>query len=229
MPSPRPTPFQLVFGDSASTVFPEIRSALSQAGTDPRDRDAFLMVRETVTLLHRLRPEEGLGEGIDQLAALIHHSYLCWAAGCPTVELPSEHLADLLGTEPREAEDGEELPAGYVQLPERRIWADVVPGTPPEPLDGCFVHAAPGERSIRVLGIFGLHRERAGFSVVEVAGNRPVGLARGDGSELFSPMLPGGAVAGLFSLAGEEELLELGWRARAWLAPTAVRVSRWRA
>lgn len=229
MSSPRPTPYDLVFGDTTGSIFPDIKAALSQSATEPRDRDAFLMVREVVTLLRELRPEEGLGEAIDQLAALVHHLYLFWDAGCPVVELPTEHLGDLLGTSPPDAEGHQEPPAYYVQLPERRIWAQAVTGVPPEPLDGCFVHASPEGTSLRVLGVLGLHRERAGFTVVEVAGTRPVTLVRPDGSELFSPTLPGGAAARLFSLAGGEELLELGWRTRTLLVPSSAEVSRWRA
>jgi hypothetical protein len=225
----RPTPFDLVFGDTAGRIFPDISTALSRSGTESRDRDAFLMVREVVTLLRELRPEEGLGEDIDQLAALVHHSYLFWAAGCPAVELSTEHLGDLLGSSPPGAEEHQEPAAYYVQLPERRIWAQAVIGVPPEPLDGCFVHASPEGTSLRVLAVFGLHRERAGFTVVEVAGARPVALVRPDGSELFSPTLPGGAAARLFSLAGGEELLELGWRTRTLLVPSSAEVSRWKA
>jgi hypothetical protein len=219
MPSPRPTPFDLVFGDTADQIFPDIRNALRRPDTEPRERDAFLMVREVVALLRDLRPEEGLGEGIDQLAALVHHSYLFWAAGCPSIELPSEHLGDLLAEPTPDPEEHQEPPAYYVQFPERRIWAETVTGVPPEPLDGCFVHAGPDERSLRVLGVFGLQRERSGFTVVEVAGPRLVALVRPDGSALFSSTLPGGTAAGLYSLAGGEELLELGWRLRelgAW-------------
>jgi hypothetical protein len=214
MPSPRPTPFDLVFADSAGTIFPDIQTGLSQSGTDPRNRDAFLMVREVVELLRELRPDEGLGEGIDQLVALVHHSYLFWAAGCASVELPSEHLADWLASSAPDIDEHHELPAYYAQLPERRIWAETVTGMPPEPLDGCFVHGLPGGDSLRILAVFGLQPERAGFTVVEVAGVRPVALLRTDGSALFSPTLPGGSAAGLFSLAGGEELLELGWRSR---------------
>jgi hypothetical protein len=228
MSSPRSTPFDLVFGDTALRIFSGISTALGQSGTEPRHRDAFLMVREVVTLLRELRPEEGLGEGIDQLAALVHHSYLFWAAGCPVVELPTEHLGDLLGSSLPDAEEHQEPPAYYVQLPERRIWAQAVSGVPPEPLDGCFVYASPEGTSLRVLGVLGLHRERAGFTVVEVAGPRPVALVRPDGSQLFSPTLPGGAAARLFSLAGGEEMLEHGWRTRTLLGPTSAEASRWR-
>jgi hypothetical protein len=229
MSTPRSTPFDLVFGDTARRIFPDISAALSRSRTEPRDRDAFLMVREVVTLMRELRPEEGLGEAIDQLAALVHHSFLFWAAGCLLVELPTEHLGDFLGTSPPDADQQQEPPAFYVQLPERRIWAQAVAEVPPEPLDGCFVHASPEGTSLKVLGVFGLHRERAGFTVVEVAGTRPVALARPDDSQLFSPTLPGGAAARLFSLTGGEELLELGWRSRTLLVPSSAEGSRWRA
>jgi hypothetical protein len=48
--------------------------------------------------------------------------------------------------------------------------------------------------------------------VAEVTGPRPTGLARADGSALYAPVLPGGDSAGLHSLVGTEELLELAWR-----------------
>jgi hypothetical protein len=80
-----------------------------------------------------------------------------------------------------------------------------------------------------VLGVFGLHRDRAGFSVVEVTGSRPGALVRADGSGLFSPTLPGGVAAGLFSLTGEVELLELGWRTRTEAAEPMVEAGRWKA
>jgi hypothetical protein len=205
----RPTPFDLVFRPASQEVFPEIRLALLKDGHNPRDRDRFLILREVVTLLRELRPEQGLGEGIDQLAALLHHAYLYWDAGEPTFEVPLHLLA-------RAPIRGEEHsihapPAYYSVMPEHRIWAEVIPGQPSEPLDGCFVHPSP-EGTLRVLGVFGIHSDRQGFSVVEAAGPRPVGLARADGSQLFEPTLPGGRAAGLYSISGMEELLELGWR-----------------
>jgi hypothetical protein len=96
-------------------------------------------------------------------------------------------------------------------------------------MDGCFVHGLPGSAELRVLGVFGIHPERAGFSVVEVTGPRPGALARLDGSDLFAPILPGGAAAKLFSVAGEEELLDLGWRTHDVATHAAVEGARWRA
>ena len=122
-------------------------------------------------------------------------------------------LADLLRSAPQVA--GLPATAYYAAVPEHRVWAQVIPEHPPEPLDGCFVHSAPVGSTLRVLAVFGVHPERQGFSVVEAVGTRPPLLMRADGTELFAPILTGGKAAGLFSLVGEEELLELGWRTAA--------------
>jgi hypothetical protein len=215
----RLTPFDLVFRPASQEVFPEIRLAFLNGGHNPRDRDRFLMLREVVTLLRELRPEQGLGEGIDQLAALLHHAYLYWDSDEPVFEVPPLLLTT--ASVPAEEHSVHTALAYYAVMPEHRIWAEVIPGQPSEPLDGCFVHSSL-DGTLRVLGVFGIHRDREGFSVVEAAGPRPAGLARVDGSQLFEPTLPGGRAAGLFSISGMEELLELGWRinqlggARSW-------------
>lgn len=226
MANPRPHPFDLLFSHTAS-VFHPIRDAIEQPGQEPRDRDRFLMVREVVQLLRELRPDEGLGEGIVQLAALVHHCYLYWDAGCNTHECEADQLTALLSA--RQPDEPPDLPPYYIRFPERRMWGQPIPAGPHEPLDGCFVYSWPGRNFLRVLGIFGIHRDRAGFSVVEVAGDRRDSLHREDGSDLFSATLPGGVAAGLFGISGEEELLELGWRTRTLAAETRVEAGRWRA
>jgi hypothetical protein len=210
----RPTPFDLVFARTAESVFPRIRAALERAGHDAADRDAFLLLPDVVSLLHDLRPEEGLGEGMDQLVALVHHAYLLWDAGVLTLPLTADRLATLLDAPAPASPAADEPPrAYYAQLQDRQVWARVVDDLPAEPMDGCFVHTSGSE--LRVLGIFGVRPEREGFSAVETAGPRPRALERPDGSPLFSPVLAGGQAAGLYSIVGGEELLELGWRTRA--------------
>ena len=209
----RPTPFELVFEPIADTRFPAIRDALAAAGHDPRDRDRFLMIKDVATLVRELRPEEGVGEGMDQLVAFVHHAFLLWNAGVPVLPITKEQLELLLDGADRDANGSDTPPAWYAQLPERRIWAQVLEESAHEPLDGCFVHEMP-DGALRVLGVFGLHADRAGFSVVETMGPRPRDLARPDGALLFDSVLPGGQAAGLHSLAGTDELLELGWRLR---------------
>jgi hypothetical protein len=184
------------------------------------------MDREVVTLLRDLRPDEGLGEAMDQMVALVHHAYLAWAAGGVTISVGREAAEELLA-KPAEAADSKDLPAYYAQFPERMIWAAVVEDEAPEPLDGIFVSQVPGG-DLRVLGIFGLRPERAGFSAVEATGGRAEGLAREDGSPLFDPTLPGGAAAGLRSIVGEAELLGLGWRTLSLAAGVETGGARWK-
>jgi hypothetical protein len=210
----RATPYEFALAPLAEERFPLIRSALAAGGRDPADRDAFLMDREAVVLLRELRPEEGLGERMDQLAALVHQGYLFWDAGRVAIDILPDRLPDLLGTGGEALEIAELPPAYYARFPERRVWAAVLEGQPPEPLDGFFASPA-NQHELRVLGIFGLHPDRMGFSVVEVAGRRPGALAREEGTPPFAPVLAGGAAAGLYSLVGAEELLELGWRTSA--------------
>jgi hypothetical protein len=211
----RPTPFDLVFTQIAETAFPTIRTALERAGQDPADRDAFLIVPEVVQLLHDLRPEEGLGEGMDQLVALVHHAYLLWNAGALVLPVSGERLAGMLEGPAGASPDPHEPPKAYYAqfLDQRQVWAQVIDGGVAEPMDGCFVHTSGDD--LRVLGIFGLRPDRNGFSAVETAGARPDVLERPDGTPLFSPALAGGEAAGLYSLVGAEELLELGWRTRS--------------
>ena len=210
--SPRPTPYDLVFAGMAEQRFPPIRAALEAAGRDARDRDAFLLTRPAAELVHDLRPDEPMGEGIDRLAAFVHHVYVFWDAGAQLLALDRPTLDRLLSPDP----GASPLPppaVPYVQLPERIIWAQPLEDEAFEPLDGWFGHLAP-DGALRALAVFGLHPDRMGFTVVEAIGARPHGLARPEGSPLFAPAMSGGNLAGLRSIIGPEELLELAWRAR---------------
>lgn len=209
-PADRVGPYALVLGTIAPERFPALREGIAAAGRDPRDRDAFLMVREVVELLRELEPEEGLGEGIATMAAFLHQSYLYWMDGERTVTIEVAALERALVCE---GPAGSPRPSSYIQLPPLRVWGIGVEGGPAEPLDGWFVSQS-GE-SLSVLAIFGIHPGRAGFTAVEVGGPRPGSLERADGSALFSAALPGAAQAGLASIVGAEELLELAWRLRS--------------
>lgn len=221
MPLPRPTPFDLVFADMAETRFPAIRDALNEMGHDPRDRDAFLMTRPAVEVLRELRPDEGLGDGMDQLVALAHHAFLYWLAGELAFGISSERLEESLSESGHEPGEVSPAMAWYAQFPERKVWAEVIEGATHEPLDGCFVHPLDGDR-LRVLGVFGVRGDRDGFSVVEAEGVHSPHLQRADGSALFAPVLPGAASAGLYAIMGSEELLELAWRTRPLAGVTAL-------
>jgi hypothetical protein len=222
----RPTPFALVFGTLAGERFPAIRDALARAGADPRDRDVFLLDGAVVQLLRDLRPDDGVGEAMDQLVAFVQHAYLWWSAGSLTLAAEGAGFERLVSADaaPPVPAEGDATLACYVELPLRKVWGKPVDTAPYEPLDGVSLHHAPGG-ALRVLGVFGLHEDRLALTVVEVAGARPAGLVRPDGTRLFAPALPGGDAAGLHTLVGAEELLELGWRARTLAAAGAAPVA----
>lgn len=209
----RPTPYELVFAGLAPDRFPALRDALSAAKADPTDRDAFLLTLPAMQLLRELRPDDTeAGSGVDELAALLHHAYLHWAGGCRTLAPTGEEMRRLL-THPAAAATVPAEPA-YLQLPGRLVWASLTPGGPWEPLDGCFSHAGP-DGELRVLGIFGMHPAREGFTAAEARGVPGSVEVRRDGSPLFSPALEGGKAAGLHAVVEPEELVELASRAIA--------------
>ncbi|MGE0353632.1 MAG: hypothetical protein AB7I33_01005 [Gemmatimonadales bacterium] len=209
----RVTPFSLAFQEIAATRFPQIRDSLASRSADARDRDAFLLDPAVVQLLREIVPDEGVGEAIDQHVALLHTAFLFWLDGERTVRLGRDSAHRLLtAAVPEDDAAGGVDATHYIQFPERLVWAELTEGAPHEPLDGLFA-ARPAPRDLRVLGVFGVHVDRVGFSIVEVLGAPPVGLQRENGTRLFAPVLPGGEVAKLFSLTGTEEVLELGTRA----------------
>jgi hypothetical protein len=206
----RETPFALVFGALAAERFPAIEQAVSAQGLAPDDRDGFLLLRDVVQLMRELRPDDGLGAGVGALAGLLHAAFLFWRAGERVVPLAEPEVDRLLAAPPPAREPVLWRSAGaYIQLPSLRVWGTPIPDAPPEPLDGWF---AGGGESLSVVAIFGLHPGRGGLTVAEAAGPPPGELRRPDGSPLFAATLPGGLAAGLASIQGEEELLELAWR-----------------
>jgi hypothetical protein len=214
-PGRRPTPFDAVFAPWAAEKFGALREALRSGDVAALDRDAFLMARPVIELIRDLRPGAGLGEAMDEFIALIHAAYLFWEEGQHVVQVDEAEFRRLVGEPPPgPGQQAGRLPSAlYVQYPQRRAWGAPVAGGPHEPLDGCFVVRIGG--TLHVVGIFGFHPGRDGFSVVAVSGPRPRGLRREDDSPLFSPVLPGGGTAGLSSVTGMEELLELAWRSLA--------------
>jgi len=216
----RPTPFELVFSGLAPEHFPSIRDALAAANADPASRDAFLLTLPAMTLLRELRPDDdGTDGGLDELTALVHHVYLFWASGRMVWSLAAPALRRLLSEGATGADAVAPAGPGYIQFPERLIWASLTSPGPWEPLDGCFVHAGPGGH-LRVLGIFGMHAAREGFTVAEASGTPSGRGVRHDGTPLFAPSLDGGAFAGLHSVVEPGELVDLAARVLAHSALT---------
>lgn len=201
----RPHPFTLVFGGLAEEHFPAVRDAVG----DAPDLDHFLLAEAVVELLRGMRPDEGVGEAMDDFVAFTHAAYCFWAAGCHTQSIDLVTTQRLcaptmaIGTPPRTTQ--------YIQIAPRLVWAQLSDGEPHEPLDGWF--ALPDGNGLRMVACFGVHPERPGLAVVVVQGDAPGPMAREDGLALFAPTMPGGDTAGLHSVAAPEELMLLGWRA----------------
>lgn len=126
-PLPRPTPWDLVFREMGPVRFPALADELRDGGADPWDRDGFLLRRPVVELLRDLRPEGGIGEAMDEMAALVHLAFLSWHAGGPLLELGEPTLKDLLRGEPSQSTDGPPR-AYYAQLAARKLWGMPVEG-----------------------------------------------------------------------------------------------------
>ncbi|MEO8448252.1 MAG: hypothetical protein ABI647_00590 [Gemmatimonadota bacterium] len=214
--TPRPTPFDLVFGEAERERLSRLREAIATSDLDPRERDRFVLDRFAVEWLTELRPEEGVGEGVAEFVAFLHAGYLFWADGEAVVEVGREALERLLRDPPGLTTPASGIRPYYFQIAPQRVWGAAALDSGPEPLDGCFV--VPQDRELMVVAVFGLYAGRPGFTAVEVGGHRPGRLARLDQTPLFAPTMSGGAAAGLYSLAGSEELLELAWRVHEQLA-----------
>lgn len=219
----RSTPFDQVFGRLAVERFPRLRDSLAASQVDPHDLDAFVLDREVVGLLQDVVPE-GAGESLDQHLSLLHNAFLFWLEGGWSFRLSRARAEVILKQETASPNDGTSVPrAYYIQFPERLVWAELESGAPHEPLDGLFVRPWPGGGYF-VLGVFGMHPTREGFTVVEADGFPAENPSREDGSSLFSPVMAGGTSAQLASLVGQEELLELAARTAAAVGEVVRRI-----
>ena len=210
MTDSRPDPFALVFGDLAESDFPQIREALAQDASI----EAFMLSAPALELMGRLRPDEGLGDAVDDFVALVYAAWCFWCDGKQVVALDEAATRALCGPEfpvfPAAADHPRET-TRYIQVTPRLVWGRLASDETYEPLDGWF--ATRTGPALRVVACFGLHSARPGLSVVVAQGPDPGPIVREDGSVIFSPMMPGGDLAGLHAVAASEELLLLAWRA----------------
>lgn len=207
----RLTPFEVAFGPFVPERLGAVHRDLALAEIDPFDRDAWAISQPGASLLHELRPDTGLGEAVSELVALAHAAFLYWQLGERIHTLDRTALDALVHVRPPAVPPSDNPRAYYLQLPPQRVWGSPVAGAAPEPLDGWFAVARADH--LALVAVFGLLAGRPGFTVAHADGPRPGVLAREDGTPLFTSVLAGGATAGLWSLVGEGELLELGWRA----------------
>jgi len=216
----RETPFSLVFANLARERFPAVTEAMKTADVAVADRDAFVLLEAVGRVLKDLMPDDAPPDALDAQVALLHHAYRHWAAGGWVYQIAPEVLR--AATQGGPLSSALPTDACYLQVPEQRIWAELEPGAPPEPLDGLYVAsgAEPGE--VSVVGVFGMRRGRPGISVVTVLGRADADEAaadevevlaqREDGTPAFAPTMPGADRAGLYAIASPGELLLLAAR-----------------
>jgi hypothetical protein len=209
----RLTPFDLVFIPEIADRFPLIDDGLLRDEADPTDRDAFLMNREAVSVVHDMVPEGGMGDAVAHLAALVHHAYLFWRGGGWTFTIDRATLNQLIRSPIEGSPSGGRPDAYYLQLPRQLVWGRLGTDQPYQPLDGCFVSLG-ADAGLRALGVFGLHPDRLGFAVVEAEGDTSERPPTDDGTDKrFAPHMDGGSKAGLYSVNDPAELLLLANRA----------------
>lgn len=206
----RENPFELAFAHLRQH-FERIRE--SQGGTDPGNRDRFLLNREVAALLLELRPEEGYGGATEAMAALVHHGYRFWEAGEVVQPVSPEQLArvvDSAWARNLRPSDRPTVRPSYVQLPSLAVWG-LLEDESLEPLDGWF--RARSDHGLDLLAVFGVRPGRAGFTTLTLWGEPPELDRREDGSPLFAPLATHpGARAGIGTVTSQAELLELAWR-----------------
>jgi hypothetical protein len=227
----RLTPYELALPpeEFEERVFPALAAEAAAAGLEPARREHFHFLGEAARALELLAPEEAPPELREQLRSFLFHGFNFWSGGRRLLYLEPA-LARFLVESPHPLAEWEpRLPAAslYLQLPPNLFWASVAEGAQSEPVDGFFVTAgdAPDPigarfRTITALMVLGVRRERAGFSVVEVETQVGPELDRGwldadarPGGRDFASALPGGEMAGLYSLLTSAEVLKLLFRA----------------
>ena len=208
MNPPRPHPFDMVFGGIADTRFGAAREVLGPAP----DVHEFVLAQPVIELMRELRPDEGIGDAMNDFVAFVHAAYRFWADGATTVTFDDVGTAALcVGADVTASESTPET-ALYIQVAPRLVWGQLDAGANYEPLDGWF--AISDGSSIEVVACFGVHPARPGLSVLVLGGERPTLTTRPDTTPLFAPTMPGGGAAGLHAIAGPAEMLLLAWRAR---------------
>lgn len=232
-PYARRTPYELVFteGDFESVVFPRIVREAIENDVDIGEPERFEFLTVAADTIRELVPDEAPPDALDQYRALLFHAFNFWRAG-RVLYIMDLAAARFLVESPQAMEGWAfSIPASamYLQLPANLFWSSISPETPPEPIDGFFLTRSvrPDHRGrlvghLEVLVVLGIHRSRAGFSVIPVRTEldpeeedpwSPPERPNGD----FKNVLPGGEIAGLYSILTTGEVLKLVARALAYV------------
>ena len=236
---PLVTPYELVFGEGGleERVFPDILAEAEAQSEDPARRERFGFLSVVADALRAMVPDEATAEVLEEYRLLFYHGFNFWRFGRRLYSLEPATARYLVEAAPTLA--GWELrlpyPSVYVQLPPRLFWATIAVDTPPEPVDGFFAVQSegidplgPGFSDLQVLMVLGVRRDRAGFSVIpfdtEVGPGIQADWVEAPGRESgrdFENILPGGEIAGLYSILTNTEALKLLARALWYIGTQA--------
>jgi hypothetical protein len=225
------TPYEMVFGEAGfeTRVFPRIQSEAEARGDDPAVRERFGFLSLVGDAAREIVPAEAGAEAMEEYRALLYHAFNFWRFGRRSYLLEPATARYLVEAAPALA--GWELtlpaPSVYIQLPPRLFWASIATDVPPEPVDGFFATVCSGTdpmgapyQHLQVLMALGLRRGRAGFSVIPFETEAGPGIPAiwaetpgRDGARDFDNILPGGEMAGLYSILTTTEALKLLARA----------------
>ena len=227
----RLTPYELVFGETGfeARTFPRIQAEAEDRGVDPTHPERFAFLTTGAEAVREVIPTDAPPDAFDQYRLLLYHAFNFWRFGKRLYFLEPPVARFLVEAAP--ALDGWDpvlpQPSVYVQFPGNLFWASVTPDAPPEPVDGFFATCMEADdafgrryQRLEVLMVLGIRRNRAGFSLISFDAEIVPGIAaawaetpgREDGAD-FESILPGGEMAGLYSVVTLPEALKLVARA----------------
>lgn len=224
--SARLTPYELAFldGDFESRVFPAIDEEARARSEDVSRRERFSFLAAAGEAVRDIVPPDAPPEMLDEYRSLFYHAFNFWRHGRRTYVVDRAVARYLVESSPRLADWTFRMPAEglYLQLPPNLFWASIDPELPPEPVDGFFCTLARGVdplgmayQELQALMVLGIHRNRPGFSVIpfetEIGAGIPAAwteAGRDEGGD-FANVLPGGEMAGLYSVLTTTEALKL--------------------
>ncbi|HEX6909594.1 MAG TPA: hypothetical protein VF142_04350 [Longimicrobium sp.] len=222
----RLTPYELAFleGDFEARVFPTIHEEAEARREDPARRERFAFLAAGGDAIRDIIPPDAPPEMLDEYRALFYHAFNFWRFGRRLYVVEPAVARYLVEGAPSLADWELAAPYDglYIQLPPNLFWASIGTDVPPEPVDGFFVTVAR-ERDplglpytdLQVVMVLGIHRLRDGFSVIAFEteagqGIPPIWAEPGrDQGRDFENVLPGGEIAGLYSILTTAEALKL--------------------
>lgn len=222
----RLTPYELAFleGDFETRVFASIQEEAEARREDPARRERFAFLAAGGEGIRDIIPPDAPPEMLEEYRALFYHAFNFWRFGRRLYVVDAAVARYLVEGAPTLAEWEFSAPYDnlYIQLPPNLFWASIGTDVPPEPVDGFFVTVAREQDplglpflDVQVLMVLGIHRQRAGFSVIAFdteagQGIPPVWAEAGrDRGRDFENVLPGGEMAGLYSILTTSEAFKL--------------------